>query len=317
MNFVKSSLDVAFTAVQMQYLQAQLDVPQYWPMVATEASSTTSKNIYPFISKFPSFREWIGETVLENVATRDYTLSNKRFKLAFELDIDTINDDQYGIFSSTVADAARSRREFDDVQIFAALEAGGTTNCWDGQTFFSTSHPVNVDSSGAGTWSNSLIGASYDWTTNSPAAVFALARAAMMKFPRDDGKRIGVVPDTIICGPDMEQYALKAIEATFIAEVIKNGSTPVGGAGVTNVYQGKARVIVTPWVGSSTRMYLLCTSRGLKPLLKQMREDRGLVPQVDPSLPNVADNNTFRWHHVLREGFGYTLPQFAMQVGGS
>ena len=317
MLITKSSLDVAFTSVQMKYLEAQLDIPQVWPMIATEVQSSTKQNIYPFISQFPSFREWIGDTTLENVATRDYTLVNKRFKFGFELDIDTVNDDQYGIFNSTVAQAARVRREFDDVQLVAALEAGSTTNCWDGQAFFSTSHPVNVDSSGAGTWSNYLIGASYDWTTNSPAAVFAAARAAMMKFPRDDGKRIGMVPDTIICGPDMEQYALKAIEATFIAEVIKNSGTPVGGAGVSNVYQGKARVIVTPWMSSSTRMTLLCTTRGLMPLLKQMREDRGLVPQVDPTLPNVADQNVFRWTHVLREGFGYTLPQFAIQVGGS
>jgi len=312
----KSTLDVAFTAVQMQYLQAQLDIAQVWPNVAMEVSSSTKQNIYPFISKFPAFREWFGDSTLENVATRDYTLINRRFRFGFELDVDALNDDQYGVFSSYVQDAARARREFDDDQIFQTLEAGTTTNCWDGQTFFSASHPVNVDSSSAGTWSNSLISGTYDWSAD-PVGTFAKVRAAMMKFKRDDGKAIGIVPDTLVCGPDMEQYALKAIEATFITDVVKNAGTPVAAAGVSNIYQGRAKVIVTPWVKSSTRIYALCTTRGLKPLIKQMREDRGLVPRISPSDPNVFEQNTFQWAQVVREAFGYTLPQFAAVAGAS
>jgi phage major head subunit gpT-like protein len=139
----------------------------------------------------------------------------------------------------------------------------------------------------------------------------------MMKFKRDDGTRVGAVPNVLIGGPDMEGPILKAIEATFVTDIVKNAGTPVAAAGVTNVFVGKAIGIVTPWLTSTTRVHALCTTRGLKPLLYQLREDEGLIASVDPSSPRVMRERKFDWNHFVRAAFGYGLPQFAILSGSA
>ena len=140
-------------------------------------------------------------------------------------------------------------------------------------------------------------------------------RTAMQKFPRDDGTRIGAVPNLLIGGPDMEGPILKAIEATFVTDIVRQGGVPVAAAGVTNVFMGKAIGIITPWIQSSTRVHALCTTRGMKPMLYQLREDEGLIARVDPQSQNVFRERKFEWGHVVRADFGYGLPQFGILSG--
>ena len=56
MNIVGSSLDIAFTAVDLAYQRAQMNVETRWRMIADELPSGTKQNIYPFLSKLPQFR---------------------------------------------------------------------------------------------------------------------------------------------------------------------------------------------------------------------------------------------------------------------
>lgn len=311
-----SSLDLAFTAVDLAYMRAQLDVETYWRVIADELPSGTKQNIYPFLSKLPQFREWTGDRVINNVSSRDYTLVNRDFENTFGLDRNVLADDQYGIFANTLTDEARVRVEFDDYQVFQTLEAGTTTPCWDQQFFFDTDHPQKIDDPLSPVWSNLLIGASYDWNAN-PIAAFRAVKAAMMKIPRDDGTRIGVVPNVLLGGPDMEYAIATACEAQFVAQPVTQGGANVAAAGVTNIYRGKALGIITPWLSSSTRVYALCTNRGLKPLIKQNREDQGLVSLTDPQHPNVFNQRQYLFGHVLRAAFGYGYPQFAICAGAS
>jgi phage major head subunit gpT-like protein len=318
MLITKSTLDLAFTGVQMRYMDAQLDIQSSWRLVADEIPSGTAKNIYPFLSKLPAFVEWTGDRDEFNITSRDYTLVNKDFHNTFSLDRNTLADDQYGLFGGVVNENARVRVEFDDRQVFQTLEAGTTTNCWDNQFFFDVDHPVNIDNQSGPVWSNLLLGAGYDWAAD-PVGTFQKTRAAMMKVPRDDGSRVGVVPNIFIAGPDMEGPLLKAVEATFVTDIVKQAGANVAAAGVTNVYYGKAVVVITPYLGATNpnRVYALATNRGLKPLIKQNREDQGLVAVTDPGSETVFKSKRFLFGHVLRAAFGYGLPQFAFCVGAS
>lgn len=316
MDALRDKIAELYQMVDMRFSKAQLQTPTAWDYIATQVPSNTAKNVYPWMSKLPAFKLWNGDNEVSNVRSRDYTLINQVYRMGFDISKDDIMDDTIGLFGDVVADAGRSRAEFPDKQSFATLEAGDSTVCWDGQFFYDTDHPVDIDNASKGQFANLLLGAQYDWTID-PVTTFQLVRAAMMKFPRDDGTRVGAVPNILIGGPDMEGPILKAIEATFVASIIKQGGVPVAAAGVTNVFVGKAIGIITPWMQSSTRVHALCTTRGMKPLLYQLREDEGLIARVDPQGTNVFRERKFEWGQFVRAAFGYGLPQFAICAGAS
>lgn len=316
MDALRAKIAELYQMVDMRFSQANLMTPTAWDYVATQVPSTTTKNVYPWMSKLPAFQLWNGENNDANVRSRDYTLVNQVYRQGFDISKDDIMDDTIGLFGDVVGDAGRVRAEFPDKFSFQQLEAGDSTVCWDGQFFYDTDHPVDIDNSSKGVYSNLLLGSTYDWTID-PVSTFQLVRAAMMKFQRDDGTRVGAVPNILIGGPDMEGPILKAIEATFVTSIVKNAGTPVAAAGVTNVFVGKAIGIITPWIQSSTRVHALCTTRGMKPLLYQLREDEGLIPSVNPDSENVLRERKFKWGQFIRAAFGYGLPQFAIAAGSA
>lgn len=68
------------------------------------------------------------------------------------------------------------------------------------------------------------------------AANFNAAYTAMMKFTGDGGRKLGIVPDTLVTGPDN----MAAAEALL--------KTQQNAAGASNTNYNKVQLIVTPWM---------------------------------------------------------------------
>jgi phage major head subunit gpT-like protein len=68
------------------------------------------------------------------------------------------------------------------------------------------------------------------------SAHYKTARAAMQSFKDDEGKPLGIVPDTLVCGPANESAALKLINSEYAA------------GGESNEWKGTAKLIVTPYL---------------------------------------------------------------------
>lgn len=316
MEITGANLQQFFQLIDFSFQNKFTSTPTFWNRYAQRVPSKTEKNVYPWLSETPSLREWLGPRVVQNLATRDYSLTNRKFESVIGLDKDKLADDTYGFFQGHTEMLAKRVAEFPDENLTSTLEAGSTSVCWDGQFYFDTDHPVNIDDASKGIYSNNLVGAAYDLSID-PKATFRAIRAAMMKFKREDGKPLGLVGDTLMVGPDWEGYALDAVQATFIASVVKNGATPVGAAGVSNVFQGKATVIINPWLTKADGGYLFCTTRGIKPMLYQDREGPNFVPRVDPASTNVFELKRYEWGVDLRAAFGYTLPQIALRFAAT
>lgn len=67
--------------------------------------------------------------------------------------------------------------------------------------------------------------------TNYPAA-----RQAMMSMVGDYGRKLGIKPNVLVCGPSNETAALKLL------------NTEYGDAGASNPWKGTVRLIITPWL---------------------------------------------------------------------
>lgn len=67
---------------------------------------------------------------------------------------------------------------------------------------------------------------------------YAAARQAMMALRGDEGRILGVKPDTLVVPPTLEQGGLRLI------------NNALGEGGATNEWAGTAKLIVTPWLGA-------------------------------------------------------------------
>lgn len=110
--------------------------------IATTVRSTTKSNEYGWLGKVPRFREWIGDRVINALAKHGYTLTNRSFENTLGVDRDDFDDDNLGIYGPLFEEMGAAALIFPDELIFELLKLGFSTNCYDGQYFFDTDHPV-------------------------------------------------------------------------------------------------------------------------------------------------------------------------------
>ncbi len=68
------------------------------------------------------------------------------------------------------------------------------------------------------------------------AANYAAARAAMMSFTADGGRKLGVSPTVLLVPPSLEEAGLNLLNTEF------------GAAGASNPWKGTAQLIITPYL---------------------------------------------------------------------
>ncbi|MCU0905379.1 MAG: Mu-like prophage major head subunit gpT family protein [Tabrizicola sp.] len=137
------SLRVGFkTSFQGGLGQADLD----WMQIATVIASSTKEQKYGWLGKIPKVREWIGARAIQNLMQHDYSIKEKPLELTIAVDKDDIETDNLGIYTPLFQEMGASTGAEFASMVYAQLAAGFTTNCYDGQFFFDTDHPVlNAD----------------------------------------------------------------------------------------------------------------------------------------------------------------------------
>jgi phage major head subunit gpT-like protein len=126
---------------QTIFNQAFKGVTPWWPKVAMRVPSTTSKEIYAWLSAFPKMREWLGDRVIANLAASDMEIVNKDFELTIEVDRNEIEDERIGLYNPIISMGGDSCAKQPDELIFPLMTDGFDHVCFDGQYFFDTDHP--------------------------------------------------------------------------------------------------------------------------------------------------------------------------------
>lgn len=154
----KENLNTVYTGFKTAFNQAFAGVAPMWGQIATLVPSTAKTEDYAWLGQFPRLREWIGDRHIKNLSVSGYQLKNKKFESSVGVPVDDIEDDTYGVLTPLFSEMGYAAATHPDELVFALLAAGHTTECYDGQYFFDTDHPV-----GEGTVSNSLGGAGTPW----------------------------------------------------------------------------------------------------------------------------------------------------------
>lgn len=162
MDISPSSLRALYTAVNTAFNQGRDSYTQLWPQLATLVPSTTSTEDYEWLGEFSRLREWIGDRQINRMKEHGYSLKNKKYEATEGIPAERIEDDTYGILAPKFQDMGYAAATHPDEMLFALLAAGFTTECYDGQYFFDTDHPVG-EGADLTTVSNMQAGSGNPW----------------------------------------------------------------------------------------------------------------------------------------------------------
>lgn len=318
MQLNRTNLDFLFQQWDQRFEAAMQAQRTYQELYATTMPSASTSTIHSWLEAQEGLREWIGARQIDNVVARDYTLVNKTFEKTIGLDREKVADDTYGVFGSAVDGLGVASRLWPDDVMTTIVENGTTNLCWDGQPFFDTDHPVDLDDASKGTFSNNLVGAQYDFGTD-PAGAYDLGCIALAEILGADGRTHDTVPDLIMVPSRKKKGMLTLINAELTAQAIKNvaGSENVGGAGATNVFQGSITGLVNTRLRDPNAVYLMKAAGPIKPFIWQLRQATQLVALNGPTDANVFNEKKFLYGVDGRGAGGYSLPWLCVRLAPS
>ena len=136
--------------------------PQY-TRIATVVPSSTRENKYGWLGKMPNMRKWIGPRVVHGLSEHDYAIKNESYELTVGVDRNDILDDNLGVYQPMFVEMGESTSAHPDLLCFAALKDGFASECYDGQYFFDTDHPVIAEDGTKTTVANTDGGSGAPW----------------------------------------------------------------------------------------------------------------------------------------------------------
>jgi len=279
--------DAATVIFSTLFREVLRDTPTYYERIATEIPSSTREMRHAWLDRIPQMREWLGERVVNNLAVRLQSIENRLYEDTVSVKRIDIEDDIIGVYRPVIEELAQQAKLWPDKLVVEAMQAGTTTLAYDGQHFFDTNHPQNMDDPASPLQSNLL--AAHD------LAVDALEDAiqTMMSFLGADGKPLEIVPDLLVAPPQMKFRAARLLQAELIGRDIAL-ATGHGAAADTNVLKGSLDLLVLPRLAAEPKnFYILCTRRAIKPFIFQNREAPEFTALTKPDDENVFKRDEF------------------------
>jgi phage major head subunit gpT-like protein len=154
----QASLQAIYQGFRTIFNEAFEGVKPMYQKVAMVVPSSVREETYAWLGAFPKMREWVGERHVKNLEMQSYSIKNKDWEATIEVDRNDMEDDSIGVYRPIIAELGRSAAAHGDELVFGLMALGFTTECYDGQYFFDTDHPV-----GGETVSNHGGGAGAAW----------------------------------------------------------------------------------------------------------------------------------------------------------
>lgn len=300
-----SNLDPFFLSLDTLYQSGYMGGETTYEQWAQTVTSVSKQTVHGWLDKFPKLREWIGPRDVQNYVAQSYTLTNKKFELTVGVEVDDIDDDQYGLYGPAAEMMGMQAKEWPDDQLTPVLEAGPSSNTYDAVPFFSASHPIDTVNSGAGTQSNLFT------TTAFSASAVGTTRSNMRKFKGRDGKPLGMNLRAVMLPAELEQAGLQVANSEFIVATF--GINAATGS-QTNVLRGSFTPIINPKLTSPTTWYGFDNRWPLKSMIWQLRMAPRFTLKVNPNDDNVFTSDQYLMGVKARGVGGYGLWFMAFQA---
>lgn len=183
MLLTQANINMLNTMVVARWSKGLAVGSEDWKQVAGYISSNGASNSYEWLSQFPSFKEWVGSRQHKEALLRAYQVINRKFENTLDIPVTAIEDDNYGQYGDIAESYGKSVFDLKNELIFTGVANAFSTQCYDGQFFFDTDHPVYPNEDGSGTprlVSNMQAGTGEPWmllcTERAPKAFYLQER---------------------------------------------------------------------------------------------------------------------------------------------
>lgn len=305
----EAAINRVFQEFRTDIIAAFNEAPRVWMKYAMVIPSSSRSTLHAWLANQAAVREWIGPRRAKSMGTRHWEVTNRQFELTYEFEVNQLRDDLSGLAAQAVAQARQMGVKFarhEDLLVAQTLEAGLTALCYDGQYFFDTDHPVDLEGITSGTFANSLPSSALTHKN------FDTAYTKLHQFKLEDGSPM-VPPGTklnLIVPPALRNKAEQIL-------IVKN-LTPAAAIDLFNTtgasdnpLVGKAEIIENAYLTSDTRWYLTVDDGYMKPLMLQQRQGLEMMEQGIGS-PIYFAEKKIQIGGDARYEASYTLPQLAI-----
>lgn len=138
----ETNLDLVFNGFKTVYDDAYSNAPAHADKIAMTVSSVSREETYGWLGQFPQLRKWVGARHVHSLKAHKFSILNESFESTVSVPRNDIEDDRLGIFKPMFSEMGWLARQHPEQLIFNLLAKGFTTQCLDGQNFFSESHSL-------------------------------------------------------------------------------------------------------------------------------------------------------------------------------
>ncbi len=218
--------------------------------LATVIQTTQPVQRYPLLDNAPAMREFADERRASGLRSHSVQIEDKVFESTIAVDRKALEDDQLDLIRLRIRDLANRVVHHRHQLVVEMLTDGLNQIGYDGVGLLSPSHPE-------GSIAGSNVGAEALSSSSLKEAC-----SAMISRRDNEGIPIGVLPDTLLVGPELMWNAIELVDS--------NGTA--SSAGIINVFNGRLKVVVSPFI-TDGKWFLLDTKRPMRGVILQQRSD--------------------------------------------
>lgn len=285
--------------------------PAVWKSFAMEVPSSSRSTLYAWLYDQAVVREFKGGRYLNDFEAVSYELVNRNWEISWKFSEYQLRDDLSGLTAQAIQMGRTYGQKWirhQDTLIATTIQAGKTTLCYDGQNFFSASHPTDFFGITSGTFSNLRT------TSALTLANYNAACIQMLGYKLPDGSP-WVGPGAKIKLMYEQSNALAAaqiLNTPYLTVAAAYGLANTTGPSPT-IRVLDAEPILNQYLASEAgTWYLVAEIDGQRPIIFQRRQDVE-VSELGPGSDIWFDRKEYNIGQDARYAAGFSHPQLMIR----
>lgn len=264
--------------------------------------SDQASETYPWLGQSPTMREWIGGRNAKGLRENGITIANKKYEATLEIPLDWMRRDKTGQIQVRIDEMAQRTNAHWAKLLTVLIEAGESTNGYDGQYFFDTDHSEGD----SGSQSNDI---SVDiTTTTAPTAAemetaILTATQKIMGFKDDQGEPMNEAARRFVAM--VPPPFMAATAAALNNPIITTGSTSFTNT-LVNLGGFSYQLAINPRLSWTTKFALFRADGGASAIIRQEEEALQISALAEGSEEEFKhDRHLYGIKSMRNVGYGY------------